>query len=101
MIQLIGLLFVVALVAGMIIYTSMSWGYVCFKFWYWFILPVFPTMPHIAFWQAVGLFLFMGLFKNHGTYHGEKKEGNETAVGLLTPWLVLLIGYMMFLWFIN
>ena len=42
--------------------STVGWGLCTFKFWYWFILPVFSAAPLITFSQAIGLSLFSMLF---------------------------------------
>jgi len=89
---------VIALVLGFaILYSAFSWGLVAYKFWYWFLLPVFPSMPHINYWQAMGLFLFIGLFNTH-VPQVLKKEYTDTKVNAIAqyiaPWLTLLAGYV-------
>lgn len=94
----IALLFVVLLILGLLIYSSFSWGYVLFNYWYWFILPAFPMLPIITFYQAVGLMFFIGLFNIRNstllTSLQSKKDKNTEVVGaFLAPWLSLLIGW--------
>lgn len=90
------LLGVLALIAGVILYQSLSWGFVLFKFWYWFVTPVFITLPHITYTQAVGLMLVIMLFRNHSSKPTIKKQyieqDNSKWIGWLSPWIVLLIG---------
>jgi C4-dicarboxylate transporter len=62
------------------------------------VLPVFSTLPHIFLGQAVGLMMFVGLFKyvNHeeSTLSGVKIEKKPMWVlAILYPWLVLGIAY--------
>lgn len=82
----------------LMLYSAFSWGFVFYKYYYWFILPVFTTMPHIAFVQAVGLMMFVGLFKTiDGTemhIDGKKVEKKPAYVlAVILPWLVLGIAY--------
>jgi len=53
----------IVLLALAFVWSVFSWGYVCWKFWYWFVLPVFPALPHITWLQAAGLIFFISLFK--------------------------------------
>lgn len=92
---------VVALIVGIILYSSLSWGYVAYKMWSWFILPVFTQAPTITFWQAVGIMFFIGLFHNHTTadvYISDKweyKDKNSAMVNaLIAPWVTILVAYM-------
>ncbi len=82
-------------------YFSFSWGFVLYKFWYWFLIPVFTELPEISFWAAVGLMMFVTLFKNHGhkpaikeEYINKSKQSGNAFASFLTPWMVLLIGFV-------
>lgn len=84
-------------VVALLIYNAHSWGYVCYKFWYWFLLPVFDNVPRIGYYQAVGVVLFLALFKNHGTesyVEDPNRKYEKLANFFLTPWLLLLFGYL-------
>jgi len=71
-------------------------GLLIYKFYYWFLLPVFSDMPHITFAMAMGLSLVISLFKttNVNDIKKEYKEENTKYVLLLTPWLLLLLGWI-------
>lgn len=96
-------IFIVVLFAAALLYSAFSWGFVTFKFWYWFILPIFPALPHVTFYQSVGLFLFINLFQvstKKATKEPEKtdNENRGELIGtMLAPWLTLLIGYCIYL----
>lgn len=84
-----------------IVYGSFSWGFVLYKSWYWFILPVFPALPHITFLQAVGLNLFTIFFKSIDT--NVKKVGKieiksepNWAGSIIAPWIGLV-----FIWLVH
>ena len=99
---LIALLGVASLVIGLIVYGSFSWGYVLYKSWYWFLIPVFPQIPHITFYQAVGLMLFIGLFKNHNDdrlkdEYKDRTKWSRTAISMCGPWLVLMCSWCIYL----
>jgi len=90
-----------ALVALVVAYSGLTWGLVCFEYWKWFIIPIFPNLPHISYWQAVGLMFFISLFKNinisSNETTGDIKENIVKIIqGLLVPWVFLLIGYIFF-----
>lgn len=85
------------LVTIFILYSSFAWGTVMYHFWYWFLLPVFPTLPLISFWQAVGLSLFADLFKSRDlsidkSSEDDSKEMQKLVAANIFPWLILLIG---------
>jgi len=93
--ELIAVILVILLVAGMFVYHTLSWGLVLFKFWGWFVLPVFTTLPVITFAQAIGLMFVIGLFT--GTSEIIKKEYKEewsVWIGLAYPWLTLIFGWI-------
>lgn len=98
---IIGILLVAAIIGFFLMYNTLTWGLVCFKFWYWFGLPVFVDLPHIDFWQAVGLTFFFSLFKNNDITH-RKSDDDEKQQSLynffLAPWLVLIIGWAFKSW---
>jgi hypothetical protein len=77
---LIGFLGTLAVLGIFIIYNSFSWGFVLYKFYYWFLLPVFTSLPLIDFYQAVGLMLFISLFKVHITNIKTEKEGKTKNI---------------------
>jgi len=36
------------------LYTSISWGFVAYKTYYWFILPLSTVLPELTLFQMVG-----------------------------------------------
>lgn len=100
--SLITAFFTLVIGAIVIIYFAFSWGFVLFKLWGWFILPVFPMLPFITLWQAVGLSMFVDLFKNHTshTYKEDPDRKNSATInGIISPWLMLLLAWFV-KWFI-
>jgi len=84
-------------------YDALTWGLVCYKFWYWFLMPVFPTLPQIVFWQAVGLMFFISLFRNPvlGIMKKEYRDDNaQTIATIIVPWIALVVGYFVYTWII-
>ena len=99
------LLAVLFVLISILIYTTLVSGIIIYNFWYWFVTPVFNTLPSITFYQALGLAFVIGLFKNHYTtpkqnIGGKKIETEPDYSFLFTPWIVLLFGYLVHL-FIN
>ena len=83
----------------MVAYMGFSWGFVAWKFWHWFLLPVFTALPAITFIQAVGIMLFISLFKTIPSQvlkdeYVDKKMA--TAMSILAPWIAFAAG-----WFIK
>ena len=100
---LIAVLGIAFLVIGILIYSSLSWGYVLLQFYTWFVLPVFTTLPTINYWQAVGLMFFVGLFcrySGEGVKREYKDELNNVINMIILPWITLLFGYIINQWFI-
>ena len=96
------LLGVIGLLILGILYGSLTWGFVCWKFWYWFLLPVFPILPQVGYYECVGLIMFITLFKSHAAQPVIKDEltivSNKTAqlITYVMPWFVLFMG-----WFVH
>ena len=83
-----------------ILYGALSWGLIMYRFWSWFLLPVFPTLPNITFNQAVGLAIFVVLFHNVQAQVIKKEYIDETQAVLthiIAPWITLLFGWLIHL----
>ena len=90
---------VFTLVGVLLIYNSFSWGFVSFTFYYWFVLPNIPDLPHFTITQFIGFSLFVNTIIRHGSSHlkDEYKDQTKEWTGiLLSPWLTILFG-----WFIK
>lgn len=88
---------VLVLLAFALSYGTLSWGLVLYKFWYWFLLPVFPGLTEITFVQAIGLVFVVSLFHTVNTQIIKKEykdETNSVVNGLLAPWLTLFLGWL-------
>ncbi len=87
---------VLVLLLALILYSSISWGFVCTKFYVWFIISVFPTAPEFHLWQFVGFMLMMSAIRPSisdsikDEYRDQTKHWISVILG---PWLALLIGY--------
>jgi len=94
---ILALLGVLVLVGILISYSAVSWGFVLFKYWSWFVLPVFPELPTINFIQAMGLMLVIGLFRSvsDGNIKDEYKDSNKTwGIAIFSPWLTLAFAWI-------
>ena len=98
MTALIGVIGAIVLIAFFFFYSPLAWGLVLYKFWYWFLLPVFPVLPAISYLAAVGLFIFIGLFdRNTGaSYITDEYKDKSTMVwaSLALPWGALFVGWI-------
>jgi len=81
----------------------LAWGWVLFKFWGWFVLPVFVTLPALTFVQALGLMFVIGLFKNHKmvSIKAKYKDTSNWWVYWAMPWFTLLFGWLAYALFIQ
>lgn len=78
------------------IYGMFTYGIITLKFYNWFILPVFTTLPQIDFFQAIGISCFLALFKNH--YNSQDKEFAELlGERIFGPLLILFFGWIIML----
>jgi hypothetical protein len=80
----------------LVLYSGFAWGFVCYHFWYWFLLPIFPNLPQVTFLQCVGLLFFISLFKNNSSVQIKKEFQDNPSTFLtliLAPWMALLVGY--------
>ena len=100
--MLLGAIIVIAIVLGLFLYDTLSWGLVLFKFWGWFVLPVFVAMPALTFVQAIGLMFVIGLFKNHKTQilKEQYKDKRFSNLYLYMPWITLALGWVAYALFI-
>jgi len=85
------ILLIILIVGALLTYSSLMGGLVLYKFWVWFVLPVFTELPEISFGQAVGLMFVISLFK--ATSGSSKDEdGSSLIMVLASPPLMLVIG---------
>jgi hypothetical protein len=80
-------IFGVLAAAALFVYSILVGGLIFDRLWYWFLLPVFPTLPHISFLQAVGLSVFTTLFRNHTVdeLDDKYKDPSRKYVGVFIP----------------
>ncbi len=87
----------IVFIGGIILYEGFVWGFVTYKFYYWFGLPIIPELPHFNYMECVSLFLVLSLFKNHHIDNIKKEYKDETngiIQALLAPWISLFIGWL-------
>lgn len=93
---MIGGLFLVMLT---ILYGAFAGGYVVSVGYEWFVLPIFPSLPHFTLHQIIGLCLFLGTLKSYSMTSIKDEYRNKTAewVGaILSPWITLIL-----MWFLK
>lgn len=79
-----------------IVYGTLVSGLIFYKFYYWFLLPVFPEMPQITFLGAIGLAFFTTVIKTVyiDEAKDEYKDPSKKYVSLLYPWILLFFGWL-------
>lgn len=85
-------------------YTSFSWGFVVHKFYYWFILPLFPTWQHFDIIQFIGIMFFLSCFHKNSSLIVKDEYRNKSSEWVLlfvAPWLSLFGGWVFKLIFFN
>lgn len=89
------MLTIILLVLAAYLYDTLCWGLVMYKFWEWFLLPVFPELPTLSFVYAVGLMFVVGLFKNQ-VLARPKEQYRESNYGQFfwMPWVTLFFGWL-------
>lgn len=78
-------------------YGAFAWGYVMFKFWAWFVLPVFTNLPNLTIIQCVGLMMFISLFKALPAQIIKEEYVDETTASIfqiITPIIFLIVGWL-------
>jgi len=84
------------------LYTSISWGFVAYKTYYWFILPLSTVLPQLTLFQMVGIVIFVSILTNKKSttkYKNLEEEKTEKFLNfILAPWLVLLMSYVVYLY---
>ena len=91
----------VGVMALALCYAALSWGFVMYKFWGWFIPMAFPTIaiPHLLYYQAIAVIMFLDLFKTSSTQIIKKEYREETTqaiIQVIAPWIVLGVGYFVY-----
>lgn len=96
------------------VYSTAAVGFVISVFWLWFLLPLFPMLPHLTVIQAIGLtFLFYAFKPNYKEMAeslsklGEQDEDAQKKiiaslfVLIFSPWVALLVGFLFRYFFMN
>lgn len=95
------ILFLLLIAAFTTIYSAFSWGTVLYFFWYWFLLPVFPSLPHVDLIQCMGLSLVVGLFHTQVYLSSDATADNSLLKYTAAPWISLILGWFLHLVLIN
>lgn len=85
---------------GALAWGAFAWGFVLYKFWQWFVLPVFTTLPHISISQAVGLMMVVQLFdKNIPQVFDDEflNSDKKNVFDIISPVIAFVFGWIV--WF--
>ena len=98
---IVAILGFVGVIALTLAYEALSWGFVTYKFWNWFLPIAFPTLvlPQLLYYQAVALIMFLDLFKTLQHEVIKKEYKDETAhviMSIISPWVLLAVGYFVY-----
>lgn len=86
-------------------YLLLTVSFVFYKFWYWFINPLFDTI-NLTYIQCIGLimtisFLQLKVVKDLKDEFYKDSIKDVYAVKIVTPWVYLLLGYIVYLFIIK
>lgn len=100
--NLVKLVGIIILIVLSLCYGAVIGGVIVSKFWGWFILPIFTTLPNITWIQGIGVSMFIGLFKYIDTNSKtidevEIKSKANWGLAILYSPIILLIGYLLHL----
>jgi hypothetical protein len=89
-----------ALITLLLVYSSFASGFVLYKFYYWFLLPIVPSLPHFSLIECIGIMLFLVAVKSgngNDDFKDEvKKSSSEMlASALVKPWMILGMGWLL------
>lgn len=83
----------------MIIVATIISGFMVFKLWAWFIIPVFPSLPTLTFIQAVGISVLLTvIFGKRDTKEKDYDEIVESFFGgIIYSALIFLFAWIVYL----
>lgn len=90
-------LFALILVIGIVLYNTVCWGYVGFKFYQWFVFPFFDNLPTFNYVHFIGFVLFVSVMTHKGSTHIKEEyrdTSSEWAGLLVSPWVTLFLGFI-------
>jgi len=86
---------------GKYIYGNFAYGFLLYKWMFWFIYPVFNESPYLTYFQCVGLTIFIGLFKTYPVQIIKKEytrtEWEVSFTKFIFPWITLGLSYLTYL----
>lgn len=96
---MLSFLFILLVVITITVYGAFSWGYVAYKFYYWFVFPLWEGLPQYQITQFVGILLFVNVL-THKEYPQISEEFKDMRLTYLSmffgPWLTLFLGWVIY-----
>ena len=80
----------------LILYSALSWGYVTYVLYNWFVLTSLTELPHFTVTQFIGFTLFLqALMPRIPNYINDEYKDKTTmyTMNFLGPWIVLLFSW--------
>lgn len=76
-------------------YILFSYGYLTFKCYTWFLLPIFPILPQLSMLQILGATIAINCIKGI-KISTEKQEDDLSYLAqlVLLPWFMFIIAYI-------
>jgi hypothetical protein len=87
----------VLLIIGVVLYASFAWGYVASVIYEWVVLPTFPSLPILKWWQFSGMMFLVNTFVHSDLHHFKEEVKDKTTgsiIGILSPWLTLFAAWI-------
>jgi hypothetical protein len=84
----------------MIIIGTLVSGFMLFKLWAWFVLPVFESLPQMTFSQSVGLSLFLTIVFYRNPHTTKEEQDFSELIGKFLAGLLLYIFLFGFAWIV-
>jgi len=75
-------------------YTAISWGFLMYKLWYWFILPIFPALPQLDYRQCMSLILIVVVLITPSVGMPKQKEDIGIITVILIPWVFFVFCWL-------
>jgi hypothetical protein len=90
-----GVIISAAVIAPFLAYSILAHAFVGMKLWQWFVVPL--GLVPLTLWKAAGIMTLIRLCTYQfmpSTNTDEKKKWTQFVLLVLTPWCMLLVGYI-------
>lgn len=80
--------------------SKLSWSFVAYKFYYWFITSIFEDTPKLSYVDVIGIILTFYAFMPKSFIINKVDSKDEEITFrkslILYPWVILFIGYLIY-----